>query len=147
MRVLLDANIYLSYLFSQAQTNGTIGRLIEAVVLGGIKLLLPEELIAEIETALRSSKKLARRIEPDEGAQFVALLRSVAIIPPPIDEPIPAVVRDPKDDYLLAHALLHEADYLISRDKDLLVIAQVGRLAIVSPHQFVQSVLGATGGE
>ena len=142
IRVLLDTNIFISYLFSSPQSVGTIKRLVEAAILGEIELLLPEELIAELLNKLQTSRKLSRRISPAEGREFIALLRLVATILPLIDAPIPAVVRDPKDDYLLAYALLYAADYLISRDKDLLTLGPTEGLAIVSPFQFVTHYLG-----
>jgi len=55
---------------------------------------------------------------------------------PEIEETVPALVRDPKDDYLLAHALVARADYLVTGDKDLLVLNPVGDLQILSPTQF-----------
>ena len=54
------------------------------------------------------------------------------------DESIPAICRDPKDDYLLAHALIGSADYLISRDKDLLTLREVEGIKIVEPAEFLQ---------
>lgn len=55
----------------------------------------------------------------------------------PIEESIPAVTRDPKDDYLLAYALVGKADYLVTGDKDLLVLqAEIPDFEIVSPRQF-----------
>jgi uncharacterized protein len=142
MRVLLDTNIFISFLLSPPQSGGTIQRLIEAVTLGEAELILPEELIEELERKLMTSPKLVRRIAPEESREFIALLRSVAIIPAPVTGTIPAVVRDPKDDFLLAYALLHGADSLISRDKDRLVLGEIDGLMIVSPHQFVTNHLG-----
>ena len=55
---------------------------------------------------------------------------------PPIEEEIPQVTRDKKDDYLLAYASVAEADYLVSEDDDLLVIKQIEKLKIVSPLKF-----------
>jgi putative PIN family toxin of toxin-antitoxin system len=41
------------------------------------------------------------------------------------------VCRDPKDNYLLALAKDGEADYLVTDDKDLLVLQQFGKTKIV----------------
>ncbi len=138
MRVLIDTNVFISYLLSPAQPGGTVSKLVEATILGRFTLLLPEELLDELADKLRTNVKLARRISPEESGEFITVLRSIALIPPPIREAIPAVVRDPKDDYLLAYALLNEANFLITRDKDLLSLEQVEQLLMVSPFQFVR---------
>jgi predicted nucleic acid-binding protein len=57
-----------------------------------------------------------------------------AALPP--SAPVPAVVRDPKDDYLIAHSVLEQVDYLVSGDKDLLVLGSVLGVRIVSPADF-----------
>lgn len=69
--------------------------------------------------------------------RFTALLRSVSENIPNIEEPIPAVTRVPKDDYLLAYTVVGRADYLVSVDQDLLVLGRVGQVSICSPREFV----------
>ena len=142
LRALVDTNIFISYLLTPAGANGTVSRLVEAAFLAEFTLLLPEELLAELQEKLQTSRKLSRRITADEGRRLIALLRQVAIVLPTISEPIPPVVRDSKDDYLIAQALLGGADILISRDKDLLSLGQVAHVQILSPHQFVTAHLG-----
>jgi predicted nucleic acid-binding protein len=62
---------------------------------------------------------------------------------PRVESPIPAVTRDPKDDYLLAYALVGEADYLVTGDEDLLVLeGQISELEILTPRQFSQVLSG-----
>ena len=54
-----------------------------------------------------------------------------------IEEPIPTITRDVKDDYLLAYALVGRADYLVTGDKDLLILrGLITGLEIVTPLQF-----------
>lgn len=49
---------------------------------------------------------------------------------------IPARCRDPKDDYLLELALISEADYLITGDKDLLAVEKIGSCQIMTVVEF-----------
>lgn len=144
MRVLVDTNIFISYLLTQPGASGTVSRLVEAAFLGEFTLLLPEELLAELQEKLQTSRKLIRHITADESRQLIALLRQVAVVLPTITEPIPSVVRDNKDDYLIAQALLGSADILVSRDKDLLSLGQVAHVKILSPYQFVNEHLGGS---
>jgi predicted nucleic acid-binding protein len=60
---------------------------------------------------------------------------------PQIRRPIPAVTRDPKDDYLLAYVLIGGADYLVTDDEDLLALQQqIHELEILTPRQFSQKL-------
>lgn len=49
--------------------------------------------------------------------------------------------RDPEDDYLLAYALVGKADYLVTGDRDLLVLGSVGKTKIVTAQQFLDELL------
>jgi len=82
------------------------------------------------------AEDVCERIRPGEMAQLADILQSVAEVIPRITEPIPAVTRDPKDDYFIAYALVGEADYLVTGDKDLLVLEEVGTLRILTPRAF-----------
>jgi predicted nucleic acid-binding protein len=54
---------------------------------------------------------------------------------------IEGVARDPEDDKLLACAVEGRADYLVSGDKDLLVLQEYAGVQVISPAQFVK-ILG-----
>lgn len=69
-----------------------------------------------------------------------ALLANGEVIPK-ISGTIPAVTRDPKDDYLLAYAVVGAADYLVTGDEDLLILKQVQTVTLCRPRDFVELVL------
>lgn len=135
MRVLLDTNVLISYLL-YPHTEGAIRRIIAAGVLGEFIPLLPEALLAEFVAKVSQEPSLAARITSRELREFVSLLSSVSEEIPIIETEIPAVTRDPKDDYLLAYALVGAADYLVTGDNDLLSLGQVEDLQIVTPALF-----------
>jgi putative PIN family toxin of toxin-antitoxin system len=99
-------------------------------------ILLPGQLLEELTRKAHEKKYLADRITPQELQEFVALLSELAEAIPHIPEAIPAVTRDPKDDYLLAYALVGQADYLVTGDEDLLVLKQIDQVKIVTPREF-----------
>lgn len=49
---------------------------------------------------------------------------------------IPAMARDPKDDMFLACAVVGKADYIVSEDRDLLVLDPFGNTRIVDVTTF-----------
>jgi uncharacterized protein len=134
MRVLLDTNILISYLLSPK--NSLVATIVEAGILGEFELLLPEDLLDELVAKVTTKNYLADRILPEEMRELVGILGEVCVTIPGITFRIPAVTRDPKDDYLLAYALVGQADYLVTGDKDLLVLGQVEDTKIVTARDF-----------
>ncbi|MBP9501470.1 MAG: hypothetical protein KBF17_04840 [Candidatus Promineofilum sp.] len=66
------------------------------------------------------------------------LLLTVGELLPEIEDPIPAVTRDRKDDYLLAYAFVNAADCLVTGDEDLLILDKLGNLVILPPPAFAE---------
>jgi uncharacterized protein len=135
MRVLLDANILISFLLNPAKS-GALRRIVIAAISGDFTLLLPEALLNEFVLKIPTRTYLFERISPEELAVFVELVREVSEVVAEIREEIPAVTCDPKDDYLLAYAVVGEADNLVTGDKELLVIESAGTLRIIKPADF-----------
>ena len=142
MRVLLDTNILISYLLTP-QKNSVIAQIVEAGILGRFDLLLPEDLLDELVEKSRTKRYLAERITPEEVRELVDVLFEVSETVPKITKEIPTVTRDPKDDYLLAYALVGQADYLVTGDRDLLVLDQVEHTKIVTARDFTEVIKSA----
>jgi putative PIN family toxin of toxin-antitoxin system len=138
MRALIDTNVLISYLLLSDDV-GAIRTIFHTFELGQFTLLLPEPLLEELVTAVQGKRRLSSRISPGELSAFVRLLRTYAEKVRTIDQPIPAITRDRKDDYLLAYAFLGRADSLVTGDKDLLALrGQVPGLGVVTLAQFVE---------
>jgi len=140
MRILLDANLFISYLLNPDRDSPVV-RVIKAGVRGKYTLLLPAALLEEFSRRVRSKPYLAVHSSPNDLEELKAILFPIAETIPEIKRPIPPVTRDPKDDYLLAYALVGQADYLISGDQDLLVLRQVAKCQILSPRVFADEIL------
>lgn len=136
MRVLLYANIFISFLLNPGKPR-VVRNIVRAAILGDFTLLLPEALLDEFVSKIPMRSYLSERITPEELAAFVEILRQVGEVVAEIEDEIPAVTRDPKDDYLLAYAVVGEADYLVTGDKDLLVLESFRNLKIIKPADFV----------
>lgn len=137
MRVLVDANVFISYLLAPQRPSPSAA-IVRAAILGDFMLLLPEALMQELTARASAKPYLVQRIAAVELAELTNIIESVAEIIPRITQPIPAVTRDPKDDYLIAYALVGGADYLVTADADLLALERVGEVKIVTPRTFVQ---------
>lgn len=140
-RALIDTSVLISYLL-HPDAPGTVQAILHAFLQERFTLLVPGALLQELLVTVRGKRRLARRIPPKDLAAFIAILEEFGEEVGEISEPIPTVTRDPKDDYLLAYALVGEADYLITGDKDLLELqGQIAGLEILTPAQFI-GVLG-----
>lgn len=137
MRALLDANVLISYLLVPDGAAPPIIA-VEAGLTGAFTLLMTSGVVAELRDKTATKPYLSARITPDQAERLVATLEAVAEIVPELDEPLPAVGRDRKDDYLFAHALVAGADYLVSGDKDVSTVRRIGEIQIVSPTEFVR---------
>jgi putative PIN family toxin of toxin-antitoxin system len=136
VRVLVDSNVFISYLLSSHRA-GVIQGIFEAWSEGHFTLLVPEALLEEIVVTVAGKARLRSRIPPEVLEEFLATIGTAGEEVLRIAEPIPTVTRDPKDDYLLAYALVGLADYLVTGDDDLLELTrQILDLSILSPHQF-----------
>lgn len=134
MKVLLDTNVFISHLLTPGR-GGSIQVIIEALIAGRFTLLLPDDAIREL-TAAASRPHLANKVTPAQLALLRDLLQSVAVRIAPIEEAIPAIGRDRKDDYLIAYAVIGEADYLVTGDKDLLVLGEIAGVRIITTVAF-----------
>ena len=136
MRVLIDTNVFISYLLS-SHGAGVINEIFAAWAEGRFTLLVPEALLGELLVTVTTKPRLAKRIPPDNLKEFLATIQQMSEEVPRIKSPIPSVTRDPKDDYLLAYALVGGADYLVTGDEDLLALQQqIHELEILTPRQF-----------
>ena len=133
LTVVLDTNVLLSGL---AYPKSTPGRIIAAWQHGVINVVLSDYILNELSRVL---PRLRNRhgLSDQEIDDLVDIIRfQVELVEPePISDPD---LRDQADQpvlgTLLAAGKLHQIDYLISGDRDLLVLAD--RYPIVSPAGF-----------
>ncbi len=135
MRVLIDTSVFISYLLNPHQES-FVQLILDAIIEDRITLLVSEPLLEEIERTVKRKKYLIEAITARELERFLLLLRAISEMIPSIDSPIPTITRDVNDDYLIAYAVVGNADYLVSVDKDLLVLGEVGTLKIVHTREF-----------
>jgi putative PIN family toxin of toxin-antitoxin system len=135
LRVLLDTNIYISYLLDPTGTRAP-SWVVRAALRETFTLLLSDRLGHELTAVISRKPYLTARIEAMRVAAFVRLLENVAERVSPGQDVRFVVPRDPKDDFVLTAALIGQADYLVTGDADLLVLGQVGPVRIISPAEF-----------
>ncbi len=140
IRVLVDANIFISYVLSP-DSSGAITGTVESLWIGDIELVFPDSVATEIRATVERKSYLRDRIAPEDIEALIKELRSIALPSDPSPLEILPVLRDSKDDYLLAEAISANADYLVSGDRDLLDIRDdITRPRIVTPAEFLTAI-------
>src|SRR5207302_9561309 len=109
------SNILISFLLTP-RSKGAITAVVQAAVRQQFTLLVSRELLDEVLETIKLKQHLARRIDIRDANRLVNDILQVADVLPPLLEVLPSVTRDPKDDYLLAYALVGKADYLVTGD-------------------------------
>lgn len=138
MRVLVDTNVLISFLLGRGE-GGSIREIFRAFLAGRFTLLLPRWVLDELITTVKTKPRLSNRISVEQLDRFTDLLMLSAEQIDEIDSPVPAVTRDPDDDYVLAYALVGAANYLVTGDMDLLSLqGRIAGLEIVTPSQFAE---------
>ncbi len=126
MRVVLDSNIYIAAFSSR----GLCSSLFE-LCLDSTTILISEHIISEV------SKNLLKKIKLPAGKtnDIIIYLREQCIVKDykKLNEKI---CRDADDDNILALATDNQADYIITGDKDLLVLEKFDLIPIIGPRKF-----------
>jgi putative PIN family toxin of toxin-antitoxin system len=135
IRVVIDTSVLIRYLI---KPSAAIKRLIEVQWLGDkVQMVTAPELIEELEGVLERDY-VQKFVLPAEGQALLDAIRLKAEILLPLGE-IPSYTRDAKDDKFVACALVAEAEYVITVDKDLLVLGALGGIRMVTPDEFMKT--------
>jgi len=132
MNVLLDANVLISAVAGRG--------LCEAVVeycLEEHEIIVSDELMRDVRDKLLTKLK----VSPTVVTEFCQLLKDNGKGVPAVNVPANAC-RDPDDLHLLGLAEANQAEFLVSGDKDLLVLGHYQGTRIVSPRQFWDCMRG-----
>jgi putative PIN family toxin of toxin-antitoxin system len=137
---VLDANVSISYLLAPDRSTA-VQRCVELGLRGEFRLLVPAPLLAELTRKIDEKPYLSARITREELDQLIDILLRIGELIPRFEAPIAPLSRDDKDNYLLAFAQFADADYLVTGDKDLLVLRpRFDRPAIRTPAEFLRAI-------
>ena len=130
MRAVVDVNVLISGVLS---AKGQPAEILRACRDGQFELVISEALLKELQRTL-AYPKLRKHISRAKAAAYINWVRDHGTFAEdPTSQPSVSS-RDPDDDYLLALAIDRRA-YLVTGDRDLLVLAE--DLPILTPKQFL----------
>jgi uncharacterized protein len=132
-RYAFDTNVIVSSLLFK---NGNPSRAFRYALKHG-EVLLSLELLEELSDVL-GREKFDRFVTSDERDEFLETFVERAMLVEVIERV--QECRDPKDDKILELALNGQAEYIVSGDKDLLVLNPFRGVKIVTAEEFLRVV-------
>ena len=128
MRLVIDTNVLIAAFIS----HGVCNELLEHCVLNH-DVVLSKFILDELKEKLTGKFRFSTR----KSNGVVNLLKSRCSLAATPALPSP-VSRDPDDDSIIATAIAGSCGCIVTGDKDLLDLKQVGDISIVSPNRFWQ---------
>lgn len=127
-RIIVDTNLWISFLIGKK-----LAGLLDFLSDEKVELVVSQELLNEVlEVASRPKLK---KYFSQEHLNLVEDFMTQETLFCRINN-VPARCRDSKDDYLLELALVSKANYLITGDKDLLSMGEIGCCQIITVMEF-----------
>ena len=137
-RAVLDTNVLVSAFIRPAGPPGRL--LVELATREAFELVLSESIVDELRRALRYPAVRKRLLlSDDELDTLVAMLEILSTVVDPSGA-VAGGSRDPSDDHILAAAVEGCAEYIVSGDDDLLSMAELEGIRIVTPRQFLELI-------
>ena len=132
IRAVFDTNVFLRALINP---HSRCGRLLDEFA-DDYELVLSPAIVREILEVLHRPRLRAKfpQITQIDIGRVITLFEQTAVVEP---QDVPAISRDPDDDKFLACARLAEAEYLVTEDKDLLVLENYEGTRICQPAEFI----------
>ena len=138
MRVVLDANIYISALISnQGHPAAIINRWLAGDVAGEFEVLLSQPIVDEI-LRVTGYERLQRKYQKirENRLEFVELISEQGIWVEPA-ETLAVVTADESDNRYLECAVAGGARYVVTGDEHLLNVGEYQGITVLSPAAFV----------
>jgi uncharacterized protein len=132
-RAVLDSNVIVSGL----GWSGAPALIVEAVLADELVLVTSPPLLAELRRVL-AYPKLAKAIP--EGPRLADLIEMSSVVVEPVS--VFAAADDESDNRILEAAVDGAADYIVSGDEHLLTLGTFQGIPILTPGEFVATILG-----
>jgi putative PIN family toxin of toxin-antitoxin system len=139
-RLVVDASVLLSA--SVAAPNTPLALLMGAVRSGAVEMVVCEQLLGEVRRGMDSTYFRGRLTTEERETSLAAIARIGLTMDDPVSPP--PVVRDRKDDYLVALAKAADATVIVTGDRDLLDHEGLEPSAITARAACIRFGLGIT---
>ena len=134
IRVVLDANVFVSALISSA---GPPARVLQQWEEERFAVVISEAILQELDRVLHYPRLYQKyKLSEERISRFLGLLRTQCVLVEPTIK-LSVIKRDPTDDRYLECAIAGEAEIIVSGDDHLLGLATHKDIQILSPAGFL----------
>lgn len=133
MRYVFDTNVIISALLFE---NGKPAQALRYALAKG-EVLMSLEMLEELNEVL-GREKFNQYVTAEEREEFLEALVERAVLIEIVENV--QECRDPKDNKVLELALSGEAQYIISSDKDLLVLHPFRNVLVITVEEFLRTI-------
>lgn len=136
-RVVLDSTILVSAFLVRG---GMAEKVLRAISVMGDQIVISNLILAETARVLLTYARIRKRYSyhDDDVHRYLHGIEVVSSIVNPLW--IPAISRDPNDDGIIAAAVTGNANTIITRDKDLLVLKSHKNIEIIDPERYLKAL-------
>lgn len=128
IKVIFDTNVWISFLIGKQ-----LSSIKEKIVSRHITIIVTEQLLSEIKL-VTAREKLKKYFPKESVLELIELLETIGELIK--IKPTHFNSRDPKDNFLLDLIDFSKADYLVTGDKDLIVLNPFKTATILTPADF-----------
>ena len=132
MKIVIDSNVFVSSFF----WGGHPRKIYERIINGFDELYITDEIIMEIKSVMSSSKFNLNSIEIEDYIKIIEKY-SKKIVSKNVPK---SISRDKNDDKILQCGLDGNVDYIVTGDKDLLVLKECETIKIIKPRDYLEIV-------
>jgi putative PIN family toxin of toxin-antitoxin system len=129
-RIIIDTNLWISFLITK-----DFSKLDEIIFSKSSILVFSQELLDEfLEVAKRPKfRRFFSQVDIEELLETIGEYADFVKVKTQIN-----VCRDPKDNFLLSLSIDGNAEFLLTGDKDLLIIGKFGETSIITISDFLK---------
>ena len=129
MKIVIDSNIFVSSFF----WGGNPKEVFDRVLNGLDELFITDEIIEEIISVMSSSKFTVNINDIDDYVKIIEKYSKKIVSEIPV-----FISRDQDDNKILECAFDGNVDYIITGDKDLLVLIEYESIKIIKPKEYLE---------
>jgi len=132
MKIVIDTNIFVSSFF----WGGHPREIFERVINGLDELYITDEIINEISSVMSSNKFIVNSSEIEDYIKIIKKYLKKIISKNALE----SISRDKDDDKILQCGLDGDVDFIVTGDKDLLVLVEYETIKIMKPKEYLETV-------
>ena len=132
MRAVFDTNVLVSALLFRGKPREALVSALE----GAVQLYISQPMLSELQAVLSRPKF---RLMPEQAALYIEEVQALCLPVFPREKAVKAC-RDHKDHIVLECALESRCDFLVTGDKDLLVLKSFRGIPIVNAAEFLDRI-------